>query len=731
MKEIKSKKVWEEKYTFDDEKAEATVEAMARELGVSRMFAILLYNRGYYTAAEAKRFLRYEESDFHDPYQMADMEPAVERILRAVQNKESICIYGDYDVDGVTSVSVFYLYLQSLGARVSFRIPKREGEGYGVSCAAVEQLAKDGVDLIITVDTGITANEEIEYASSLGVDVVITDHHECRSELPRAVAVVNPHRPDCAYPFKELAGVGVVFKVVCACEMRRCRDAGKPILEGIRYITHEYADLAAIGTVADVMPVVDENRLIISMGLYRMGKKSRPGVEALMETSYPRKSPDAPPRKITSRMIGFGLAPRINAAGRISDAAIAVRLLLCEDAKKAEALAEELCEINRRRQAEENRMAEAAYEMIEREQDPENSLVIVLESNRWQQGIIGIVSSRITERYGVPSILITFAGDYEGEEYPFDEGKGSGRSVKGMNLVDALNSCQDLLVKYGGHELAAGLTIRRVNLPEFRRRINAYAKEHLSEDIFCIHMEADCEISMRDLTMTFAKEIRLLEPCGTSNATGNATPAFVMKSARLARVSHTRDGNHAILQLEQDGITLTGMYYGMGEAALHFEVGDEVDVFFQVEINDYKNVQSVQMIIKDLRPAERYIKQLEAQRTRYREICEGGSFRPEENIIPDRDDFARVYTLLRRESRMGNDVLHIKAILKMVNIPGATEINYPKCKYILRILNELKICDIEEPDTDIYQFCVVFTASKTNIDKSSILKWLKSRCEKN
>lgn len=731
MKEIKSKKVWEEKYTFGDEKAEGEIAAMSEQMGVSRMFAVLLYNRGYHTAAEAERFLRYEESDFHDPYQMADMDRAVTRILEAVERGESICIYGDYDVDGVTSVSMFYLYLRSLGGKVSFRIPKREGEGYGVSCAAVEQLAKEGVNLILTVDTGITANEEVEFAKSLGIDVVITDHHECRSELPQAVAVVNPHRPDCNYPFKELAGVGVVFKVVCACEMRRCKQAEIPVLDGIRRVTNEFADLAAIGTVADVMPVVDENRLIISMGLHRMGKQSRPGVEALIEAAYPKKSPDAPPRKITSRMIGFGLAPRINAAGRISDAATAVELLLCEDRERAEALAEELCEINRRRQAEENRMAEVAYEKIEREQDPENSLVIVLESNEWQQGIIGIVASRITERYGVPSVLVTFAGSYDGEEYPFDEGKGSGRSVKGMNLVDALTDCGDLLVKYGGHELAAGLTIRRVNLPEFRRRINEYAREHLSEDVFCIRMEADCQVSMKDLTMNFAKEIRLLEPCGTSNATGNATPAFVMRDAVLSRIHHTRDGNHAILTLEQDGIFMTGMYYGMGEAVLRFEPGDEVDVFFQVEINDYKNVQSVQMIIKDLRPSERCVKDAQAEKKRYEEIRKGGSFRAEEDIIPDRDDFARVYTLLRRESRMKNDILHIKNILKMVNGPDLREIRYPKCKYILNILNELQICDVEELDEDIYRFSVVFTATKTNIDKSSILKWLKSRCEKN
>ncbi len=730
MRGKKSRSIWDEKYTFGDAKQDAAVDAMANEMGISRMFAVLLFNRGYHTTAEAERFLRYEESDFHDPYLMADMERAVERILLAVARKEKICIYGDYDVDGVTSVSMFYLYLKKLGADVSFRIPKREGEGYGVSCTAVDQLAAEGIQLIVTVDTGITANDEVAYAKTLGVDFVVTDHHECRNELPEAVAVVNPHRSDCTYPFKELAGVGVVFKVICACEIKRCRESGEPILNGVRRVTYDFADLAAIGTVADVMPVTDENRLIISMGLSRMEKSSRPGVDALIEASYPRKSNDAnATKKITSRMIGFGLAPRINAAGRISDATIAVRLLLAEDADTARAYAEELCEINRRRQAEENRMANEAYDQIEKNPDPENDLVIVLENNEWQQGIIGIVSSRITERYGVPSVLVSFRGSYDGrEENPMDEGKGSGRSVKGMNLVGALTYCEDLLVKYGGHELAAGLTVRRGSLADFRRRINEYAREHLSDDVFQIHMEADCEVSMQDLTMKFAKEIHLLEPCGTSNATGNATPAFIMRNVTACRITHTRDGNHTILLLEKDGICLTGMYYGVGEGALGFETGDTVDVFFNVEINDYKNVRTVQMIVKDIRLSEQFVKKMSDEKARYEAVAAGESFVMADDFIPDRSDFARVYTMLRREFRAGNSVLDLKTILKLVNHTDETPINYTKCKYILRILSEFNICEIEEIDTDLYRFAVLFRATKANIEKSSILKKLKSQC---
>ncbi|MBQ9783012.1 MAG: single-stranded-DNA-specific exonuclease RecJ [Clostridia bacterium] len=725
MKEIKREKVWEEKYAFGGEEQDTALRAMARELGVSELLAVLLWNRGYRTAKDAERFLRLEQGEFHDPYLLADMPAAVERILAAVEQKEKITIYGDYDVDGVTSVTALYLYLTGLGADVGIRIPKREGEGYGVSCTAVEELAREGVGLVITVDTGITANDEVIYAKSLGVDFVITDHHECRAELPRACAVVNPHRPDCPYPFKELAGVGVVFKVITACEIRRCREAGMPVLDGIRRICREYADLTAVGTIADVMPVVDENRMIVSLGLKLMEQTTRPGLAALIEASSARKGgEDGKKKKITSGMVGFGIAPRINAAGRISDAAIAVRLLLEQDPEKAKAAAEALCEINRQRQAEENRIATQAYEQIEETVDPERDLVIVLSSNHWHQGIIGIVSSRITERYGLPSILVSFDGA-EGEEDPMDDGKGSGRSVKGLNLVEALTHCEDLLIKYGGHELAAGLTVKRGNLEAFREKINDYARAHLSDEIFKIRVEADCALSMRQVTMELADEMSVLEPFGV----GNASPLFVMKSVHVKRITGIGGGKHTRLLLERDGICLTALYFGVNESELGFETGDCIDVLFNIDINDYKNVRSVQMILQDARLAELLGEQYERQKARYEEIAKGAGFSLREDVLPSREDFAGVYKLLRREFRLGNSVMDAKSLLKLLHSSAeAQPMNYMKLKYILRILNELRICEIEEIDEDLYRFCVLFHASKTSIDKSSILKKLRGQC---
>ena len=726
MKNKKREKVWSEHYVFGDSLRDAEVREMAQKLGRSEIFSVLLYNRGYKDAESALHFLRFEEADLHDPYLLADMDKAVERVFDAINRGEKICVYGDYDVDGVTSVSMLYLYLRELGADVTMKIPKREGEGYGVSCTALDKLAEEGVKLVITVDTGITAEEEVKYGKTVGIEFVVTDHHECRSELPLACAVVNPHRPDCPYPFKDLAGVGVVFKLVCACEIKRCRENSVSVVDGIRNVCLKYADLAALGTIADVMPIVDENRLVVSMGLRLMEERPRPGLAALIDASSSKKNSDdaAKKRKITSGFIGFGIAPRINAAGRISDAAIAVRTLLATAGEEADRYAEELCTINRQRQIEENRIAEQAYEMIEDCVDLENEPVIVIDSNEWQQGIIGIVSSKITERYGVPSILVSFYGSVGSEETAIDDGKGSGRSIKGLNLVEALGYCEDLLVKYGGHEIAAGLTVKRGNLDAFRERINAYAREHLDEDAFKIKVDVDCELQMSDLNIGLAKELQYLEPYGT----GNATPVFVMRDVTVKKITYTKGGDHSRLYLEKDGITVNAMYFGIGEGMLGFESGDVIDLLFNVDINDYKNVQSVQMIVRDARLSETYTQKLTQQKHRYAELKKGASYRACDGFIPDRDDCSRVYTLLRKEYRNGNSLTDTHKILKELNRSGQREINYVKLKYIFEIFNELQICDVEELDKDIYRFEVLFRATRTSIDKSAILKRLKTQC---
>ena len=728
MQNNERKKVWSQTFEHGVKEHEKAVEAISQDLKIPKILAILLYNRGYRTAEEAKKFICFETADLHDPYLLNDMDAAVERIERAVQNKEKIYIYGDYDVDGVTSVSMLYLYLASKGANVGIKIPKRDSEGYGVSCESVELMAKENTKLIITVDTGITATEEVEFASTLGIDVVVTDHHKCRSELPPAVAVVNPHREDSTYPFCELAGVGVVFKLICAYEMKMCRLSGEPVVDGIRRVCYEYADLAAIGTIADVMPLVDENRLIVNLGLKQIVNTKRRGLAALINAASVNKNSSdaqsAKKKKITSSFVGYGIAPRITAAGRISDAMIAVRLLLCEDEIEAQKAAEELCEINYMRQQEENRIAEKAYAMIEEQGLAQNSNVIVLADNAWQQGIVGIVSSRITEKYGLPSILISFASSYDGEEMGTDVGKGSGRSIKGMNLVEALGECEDCLVKYGGHELAAGLTIQRFQVEEFKERINKYAAQMLSPEDFKISLYADCEIDMKDVTLELAQDISLLEPYGV----GNPSPTFIMRDVTVVRVMSIGGGKHTKLLLQKDGVSVYGMYFGVAASVLGFEAGDSIDVLFNIDINDFRNIKSVQLIIEDARISHSFVKMMNAQKERYEQIKNGGKYSESEDVIPERADFVQVYTVLRREFRSGMNVIDSDGLLKLVNASDNVHINYIKLMYIIRILNEMKICRIENINADIFKFDIYFNASKTNIEKSSILKKLKSQC---
>ncbi len=730
MKDLKKQKKWSLHYRDGDPEAEKICRSLTETLSVSPTMAKLLYTRGYRTADEVKAFLHQESAQLHDPHMLRDIEPAIARIRSAIENHERIAIYGDYDVDGVTSVSLLYLYLTEEGADVGYYIPCRAREGYGLSNPAIDALAERGVSLMITVDTGITAIEEIEYAKACGIETVVTDHHECRPELPQAAAVVNPHRADDAYPFKELAGVGVIFKVICAYEMEKCRRAGLAPADGVRAVCHRYADLVAIGTIADVMPIVDENRLIVSLGLKLLENTTRPGLRALIDAAsgngaaggkYPPKK-----RKINSSFIGFTIAPRMNAAGRVSTASIAVELLLATDAPRAEALAEELCQLNSVRQVEENRIAEQAYKKIEQTMRPGEDRVIVIDDDTWQQGIIGIVSSRITERYGLPSILISFDGATRGYPEGDDIGKGSGRSIKGLNLVEALAACEDLLVRFGGHELAAGLTVRRMNIDAFRRKINQYAEQHLTDDMLCGSLEGDCEVTIQDLTLRLAQEIDALEPFGTANP----EPTFLLQDAKIVRIIPMSGGKHTKLIVEKDGISMNAVWFGMSSNQLTFELFDRVDLLFRLNINEFQNVTSLQMLVQDVRLTAAFCDDFSAARARLAEIRAGAEFAPEEDVIPTRDEMAVVYTMLRREFGLRHTCFPIRRILGMLEVQNCHTIGYLKLEMILRIMQELSICDVQEPVEDCFVFEFYFHPTKTSIEKSNILRKLKTQVRK-
>lgn len=729
------KTIWSSKFIENEENKAAVID-IAKKNNISEICASLIYNRGYKDADEAYKFLNFDDVVMHSPLLLKDVDKAIERIQLAVNNNERIVIYGDYDVDGVTSVTILYQYLKGLGAQVSYYIPDRIGEGYGLSIDAIQLLSSYDVSLIITVDTGVTAVNEVEYASSLGIDVIVTDHHECQAILPKAVAVINPHRNDCEYPFKSLAGVGVIFKVICAFEIINFYGVDREA-EAVKSIYYRFADLTAIGTIADVMPIVDENRLIVKFGLAMLEKTDRVGIKALMEAASWGANPNvrpvvenpnkkSRPRKINSTYIGFTIAPRINAAGRISSATKAVELLLAEDRSVADKLAYELCEINYKRQIEENKIAEEAYKKIEKDIDASNQKVIVVSDDEWMQGVIGIVSSRITDKFGLPSILISFDGASEGIASDLDVGKGSGRSIKGFNLVEALTNSQDLLVKFGGHELAAGLSIRRKDVEAFRQRINEYANSMLNEEDLYFNIEADRELNIADLSMQLVKEMSLLEPFGNMNP----APNFIIKGLKVQRASLIGSGNHSKFIFEKDGQTISAVMFQKSYLNLNIKENDVVDVLFSLEINKFNDVESLQMIIQDIKHSEEYLEYFKNELALYRLIKNGEKYTESEDLVPTRNDFVAVYSLLRGEYRIGNDMMSdIEIYHKLAHMKDCS-IRLAKLKIILDVMNELNICFIDEVSPSIYQYEVYFNAEKTSIEKSSILKKIKNQCIK-
>jgi len=710
----------------DSEQNNHHINKIARELRINPIIARLLYSRGYTNTATVKAFLYMEKELLCNPFEMKDMDKGVERIRLAIKRKEKITIYGDYDVDGVTSVCALYLYLKKQGANVDYYIPNRAGEGYGVSVQAINQLKENGTSLIITVDTGITAIDEVEYAKTIGVDFLITDHHECRPQLPQASAVINPHRPDCPYPFKELAGVGVVFKLLSAYE-ERVRGFKRRV--AAEHIFLEYADIVAIGTIADVMPIKSENRLIVSFGLNMIENTKRPGLIALMEASSQKDQRHIERKKkrtkITSGYIGYNIAPRINAAGRVRSACMAVELFLANDMTLARSLAEQLCTANKERQAEENKIMLEAYEKIEAEK-MDNDPVIVLDSDGWHHGVIGIVASRITEKFSRPTILVSFEG-CGAEKCGDDMGKGSGRSIKGLNLVDALSHCDDVLSKFGGHELAAGLSVTRENLPAFRKKINDYARCNLTTEDMIPTVEADMEISFSSISLSLAEDLQVLEPYGV----GNPMPTFFTSGINVNEITSISEGKHTRFSFGDGRGNVSAMFFSNSPDSLGIYNGDKVDIIYNLDINEWLGRRTVQLNIKDIRHSEGQHKLYEKEEKRFNEIWNGASFSADEGILPDRDDFAAVYRYIVNTARQGEDVLaHRDIISGMRKSHDSKGIGYVKLKIIIKVFTELNILGINEISPEVYRFKVYFSSSKTDLEKSNLLRRIRSQQEK-
>lgn len=547
---------------------------ISRTFGISPLTSIVLYNRGVRENEQIKNFLSKDLGTMYDPFLMRDMDKAVKRINAAKEAGEKITIYGDYDVDGITAIAILYKYLAGLGIDVDYYVPDRMQEGYGVNRDALDKIKTRGRSLIITVDTGITAVEECEYATEIGLDVIVTDHHECKERIPDVYAAIDPKRKDCKYPFKSLAGVGVVFKLIQAL------DKNSSLFE----LMEDYADLMCLGTVADISPLVDENRVIVTEGLKRFKRTKNVGLKALIDVSTNGKA-------ITTSTIGYIIAPRINASGRLGCASRSVELFLTDDEENALKLANSLCEENSLRQQTEQKMFKEALEYIEEHPEVKEDKIIVIPHENWHHGIVGIVSSKITEKFYKPSILLALDGD---------EAKGSGRSVSGFNLFGALESCSDLLEKFGGHELAAGLTIKSSNIEEFRKKINEYSKDKISESMLVPTVMLDAAIKVPYITIDTVHDINRLQPFGVDNP----TPAFAVRNIKIHKISVMSEGKHLRMTLLKEGKYLDAVGFGMGEYYHHLEEGDFIDVAFALDINDYKGFQNVQLILKDIKKVE-------------------------------------------------------------------------------------------------------------------------------
>lgn len=552
----------------------ARVVEISKNFNISPLTAIILYNRGIREDGQIKDFLARDLSGMHDPFLMKDMDKAVERILLAKKNNEKITIYGDYDVDGITSIAILYKYLKNMGLEVGFYVPDRMVEGYGVNRDALDKIKADGTAVIITVDTGITAIEEADYAKSIGIDFIITDHHECKESIPDVYAAIDPKRKDCEYPFKSLAGVGVVFKLIQALDSS----------ESIENLMDEYADLMCLGTVADISPLIDENRVIVTEGLKRFKTTKNIGLKALIDVSTNGKA-------ITTSTIGYTIAPRINASGRLGCASTSVELFLTEDEEEAAKLADSLCHENTLRQQTEQKMFKEALEYIEQHPEIKDDDILVIPHENWHHGIVGIVSSKITEKYYKPSILFAVDGD---------SAKGSGRSIAGFNLFGALENCSGLLEKFGGHELAAGLTIKSENIEAFRKKINEYSKGRIEDMTLVPTISLDAQIKVPYITIDTVHDINKLQPFGVNNP----TPSFSVRNIKIHRISVMSEGKHLRMTLYKDGKYLDTVGFGMGDYYSMFKEGDYIDVAFALDINDYKGFQNVQLILKDMRKTE-------------------------------------------------------------------------------------------------------------------------------
>lgn len=546
---------------------EVEAERISKKYNLNKLLASILINRNI-KEEQIKTFLEPTRQNFHNPFLMPDMEIAVNRIIKAINNKEKVIIYGDYDVDGITSITVLKSFLEDRGMNVDYYIPNRLEEGYGLNIPAVEKISNQKYDLMITVDCGISAVKEIEYANSLGIETIVTDHHEVGEELPNALAVVDAKRKDNEYPCRDLAGVGVVFKLIQALGMRLN-------IEEKEYL--KFLDIVCVGTISDIVPLVDENRVITKLGLLLVKQTKNMGLKSLLLSSgY---------KNIDSNTISFGVAPRINACGRMGHANEALKLFLAKDVYEVNRLTQLLNDYNKIRQEKEKSIYEEAIKQIE-EKQLFNKNAIIVGGENWHHGVIGIVSSKITDLYFKPSILLCYENDLA---------KGSGRSIPGFDLHDALMKCQDSIERFGGHAMAIGITIKKENFEKFSEEVEKVAEDAKINEIIPI-INIDARIDLNEINKEIVESLKQLEPFGE----GNKTPIFAFKNLKIDSIRSLTEGKHIKMTLKDGNTIIDAIGFNLGYLADEYRIGDKIDVVGNLEINSFNGVDSLQINLKDV-----------------------------------------------------------------------------------------------------------------------------------
>lgn len=658
--------------------------AFAQTYGVPFFLAMLMNIRGLDDAAHLREFLG-EGEPLSDPFLLKDMDKAAARITLAVDNMEKIAVYGDYDADGVTSTAMLYSYLETRGADVIFYIPQREGEGYGMNMGAVEYLKEQGVSLIVTVDNGISSVQEVARANELGIDVVVTDHHRPQEILPDAVAVVDAYRPDDTSPYKHFSGVGIAFKLLMALE----DGAGD-----VEDLLEAYSDLAAIGTIGDIVPLTGENRTLIRAGLERLSQSDRPGVQALLENA------GIAGKALTSTNVAFTLVPRINATGRMGAPERAVRLLISGYEEEAEVLSEEICADNEERRRVEAEIAEAALADIEAKGYMKDRVVVV-DGENWHHGVIGIVASRVTERCGKPCMIIS-----RGET----EAKGSGRSIEGFSLFEAICACGDLLIKFGGHPMAAGITLKPENIEAFRKRINQYAAEHFPQ-MPTQTVTLDCKLNPAALSVSMAQSLTQLEPFGN----GNPQPVFGLFNMELSNVTPVGGGGHLRLTLEKNGAVITAMRFNTKPEELPYHIGDKIDLAVQLEAREFRGQPSLTVIVRDMKFAAFNTEKNIASLASFEKWQRGEVLSAEDKnrLYPDRACLAAIYRALRTVN--GKETDQVRFVSQF-----GKDMTLGLFKTALLVFEERGLVHSEIAD-DTFTATLIETSGKTDITRSPVL----------